>query len=155
MKGQRILVVDDDTDTVQLLTGLLQTAGYTVLAALDPNQALMQAQRERPALILTDILMPAGGGLSVLKRLKMSAKTGTIPIIVVTASAGMHVRFKVYSPRRIPVTRRRSDLASRTRGVSICSRRLTAPWPFEATYCLTTPLDTHSDSDRRCSEFGQ
>ena len=86
MKGPRVLVVDDDMDTVQLLTGLLQTAGYTVLTALDPSQAVMQAQREGPALILTDILMPAGGGLSVLKRLKMSTKTGIIPIIVLTAS---------------------------------------------------------------------
>ncbi len=85
MKGQRILVVEDDQDTLLLLTSLLQAAGYTVLTALDPSQALMQAQREKPALILTDILMPAGGGLSVLKRLKMSTKTGTIPIIVLTA----------------------------------------------------------------------
>ncbi len=52
MKGQRVLVVDDDADTVQLLTSLSHTAGYRVLTALDPSQAVMQAQREQPAPII-------------------------------------------------------------------------------------------------------
>ena len=111
MKGPRILVVDDDQDTVQLLTSLLQTAGYTVLAAIDPSQAVMQAQRERPALILTDILMPAGGGLSVLKRLKMSTKTGTIPIIVLTASGDREIEAQSLAAGAIRFFRKPCDNA--------------------------------------------
>lgn len=86
MSGHRILVVDDDKDMILLLTRLLQKAGHTVLTALDASQAVMQAHREKPALILLDIQMPAGGGLTVIDRLKMSTKTNTIPIVVLSAS---------------------------------------------------------------------
>ena len=86
MSGRRILVVDDDRDVVQFLVGLLRKAGYTVLIAMDAAQAVMQAQRERPDLILTDILMPAGGGFSVLERLAQSTKTMTIPVIFLSGS---------------------------------------------------------------------
>ncbi len=86
MSGKRILVVDDDRTTVLLLTKLLRNAGYAVLTALEATQALMQAHREQPALIVTDIMMPSGGGFGLLERLTMSTKTHTIPIIVLTAS---------------------------------------------------------------------
>jgi len=86
MKGRRILVVDDDEDVVRFLTRLLQRAGYTVLTAADPLQAVMQADREAPDLILTDITMPAGGGFSFLERLTTSTKTRAIPIIVLTGA---------------------------------------------------------------------
>ena len=61
MSGKRILVIDDDKDVLQFVAGLLRKAGYTVLTALDPLQGLMQVRREAPDLVLTDILMPAGG----------------------------------------------------------------------------------------------
>ena len=86
MKGRRILVVDDDTDVVVFLSRLLQRAGYTVLTALDAAQAVTQAHQEAPDLILTDITMPAGGGLSILERLTMLTKAGTVPVIVLTGS---------------------------------------------------------------------
>jgi CheY-like chemotaxis protein len=86
MSGRRVLVVDDDKDVVVFLSRLLQRAGYTVLTALDAAQAVTQAHREAPNLILTDIMMPASGGLSILERLTMSTTTGTIPIIVLTGS---------------------------------------------------------------------
>jgi CheY-like chemotaxis protein len=86
MTGARVLVVDDDRATVLMLSRLLQKAGYHVISALEASQGVMQAHRERPALIVTDLMMPAGGGLSLLERLTLSAKTNTIPIIVLTAS---------------------------------------------------------------------
>ena len=45
MTARRILIVDDDRDVVQFLTGLLRKAGYTTLNAMDGMQAMMQAQR--------------------------------------------------------------------------------------------------------------
>ena len=86
MSGRRILVVDDDKDVVVFLSRLLQRAGYTVLTAQDPSQAVMQAHQERPDLILTDITMPAGGGFTVLDRLTKSTTTSAIPIIVLTGN---------------------------------------------------------------------
>jgi len=82
--GRRILVVDDDSDVRVFLARLLQRAGYTVLTAGDAAQALVKADQEPLDLIVTDITMPAGGGFGVLERLKMSAKTRSIPIVVLT-----------------------------------------------------------------------
>jgi CheY-like chemotaxis protein len=86
MSGKRILVIDDDKDVLQFLAGLLRKAGYTVLTALDPLQGLMQARRETPDLVLTDILMPAGGGFALLERLTQNTRTMAVPIIVLTGS---------------------------------------------------------------------
>ena len=86
MSGKRILVIDDDKDVLQFLAGLLRKAGYTVLTALDPLQGLMQARRETPDLVLTDILMPAGGGFILLERLTQNTRTMAVPIIVLTGS---------------------------------------------------------------------
>lgn len=86
MRGRRILVADEDKDVVQCFAGLLRRAGYTVLTALDAAQAVMQAHREGPDLILTDIAMPAGGGFTVLERLAQSTETMDIPILVLTGS---------------------------------------------------------------------
>jgi len=86
MPGKRILVVDDDSATVLLCSRLLQKAGYSTIIARDAGQAVAQAHRDQPALVVTDLMMPAGGGVSVLERLALSCKTSTIPIIVVTGS---------------------------------------------------------------------
>ena len=86
MSGKRILVIDDDKDVLQFVAGLLRKAGYTVLTALDPLQGLMQARRETPDLVLTDILMPAGGGFALLERLTQNTRTMAVPIIVLTGS---------------------------------------------------------------------
>jgi CheY-like chemotaxis protein len=83
---KRILVVDDDAATALLCSRLLQKAGYTTIVARDASQAVAAAHRDQPALIVTDLMMPAGGGLSVLERLAMSSRTSTIPIVVMTGS---------------------------------------------------------------------
>lgn len=87
MSGERILVIDDDKDVLQFVARLLGKAGYTVLTALDPLQGLMQARREAPDLVLTDILMPAGGGFTLLERLAQNTRTMAVPVIVLTGSS--------------------------------------------------------------------
>jgi CheY-like chemotaxis protein len=61
MPGKRILVVDDDAATVLLCSRLLQKAGYATIIARDASQAVARAHRDQPALIVTDLLMPARG----------------------------------------------------------------------------------------------
>jgi FixJ family two-component response regulator len=75
---------------VLLCSRLLQKAGYATIAR-DAGQAVTQAHRDEPALIVTDLMMPAGGGVSVLERLAMSSRTSTIPIIVVTGSGDVEL----------------------------------------------------------------
>ena len=111
MSGRRILVVDDDKDVVQLLTRLLQKAGYTVVTAKDAYDATTRAHRESPDLILTDITMPAGGGFSVLDRLTMSSKTNSIPIIVLTGSDHPEIEARAMAAGVVRVLRKPCDNA--------------------------------------------
>ncbi len=93
--GKRILVVDDDSDLLLLISRKLTQAGHQVLTALDATQAVRQANKEAPDLILLDIRLPAGGGIGVLKTLKSSSKTMQIPVIAMTASEDPALRREV------------------------------------------------------------
>ena len=86
MPAKRVLVIDDDAPTALLCSRLLQKAGYGTIIARDAGQAVAFAHRDQPTLIITDLMMPAGGGVSVLERLALSSKTSAIPILVLTGS---------------------------------------------------------------------
>ncbi len=93
--GKKILVVDDEPKIVQVVSSRLKASGYETIAAFDGMQAVQLAHHENPDLIILDIRMPAGGGMSVLKNLKISAKTATIPVIFLTADASTETKDKV------------------------------------------------------------
>jgi CheY-like chemotaxis protein len=111
MTSRRILVVDDDRDVLHFLAGLLRKAGYTIVSAMDAMQALMQAQREVPDLILTDMLMPAGGGLTFLERVMRSGKTSHIPVLVLTGSDDPDLETRALAGGAIRVLRKPCDTA--------------------------------------------
>ena len=81
----KILVVDDEKDWVQMLITRLEHEGYEIDAAFDAVQATMQAFQVKPDLMLLDIMMPAGGGLAVLKNIRANVKTYSMPVIIMTA----------------------------------------------------------------------
>lgn len=83
----KILVVDDDVDTVELLTKRLSAEGYHTLEAYDGEQALQRVEEYRPDLIILDIKMPKIDGYEVCGRLKRSEDTRFIPIIMLTVKA--------------------------------------------------------------------
>ena len=83
---QRILVADDETDVVEMLRWNLERAGFAVDPVLDGPSALERA-RERPGLILLDVMLPGLSGLEVLRLLKGEPGTASIPVILVTARA--------------------------------------------------------------------
>lgn len=82
----RVLCADDDPTTVALVTTGLHRRGWTVTSAVDAMQAVMFAVRHQPDIILLDIRMPGGDGYQVLRRLKRSARTLAIPVVVVSGS---------------------------------------------------------------------
>jgi len=86
MDKESILIAEDDQVTVRILSGRLRALGFHVLVAFDAMQALMLAQRHQPAAVILDIQMPGGTGVEVLTRIKASAKTCQIPVLVVTGS---------------------------------------------------------------------
>jgi PleD family two-component response regulator len=82
-----ILVVDDEAINIDLLLDTFEV-DYEVLAATDGKTALETAQRERPDLILLDVMMPGIDGYEVCRRLKGNRETQNIPVIFVTALGG-------------------------------------------------------------------
>ena len=83
----KILIVDDDVDTVELLTKRLSAEGYHTSEAYDGQQALQRVEEYGPDLILLDIKMPTIDGYEVCRRLKRSEDTRLIPIIMLTVKA--------------------------------------------------------------------
>ena len=78
------LIVDDDPWIRLLLTDILSVAGYVVQEASNGAAALRIAEREPPALVLLDLVMPEESGVSVLESLKGSPSTSHVPVIVVS-----------------------------------------------------------------------
>jgi two-component system response regulator ResD len=78
----RILVVDDDPTVSDVVFRYLQRAGYQVMLADDGRRALDMATRERPDLVVLDIMLPGLDGLAVCRQLR---QTGPVPVILLTA----------------------------------------------------------------------
>ncbi len=83
-KSKKILIVDDEALVVKVITAKLKREGFLVDAAYDGEDALQKVAKEKPDLILLDIIMPKLDGISVLKRLKKQDSTKNIPIIILT-----------------------------------------------------------------------
>lgn len=82
---KRVLVVDDEKDLVDLISYNLQRGGYEVLTAADGNTALELVAREKPDLVILDLMMPGVDGTEVARRLKADPETARIPILMLTA----------------------------------------------------------------------
>jgi CheY-like chemotaxis protein/MinD-like ATPase involved in chromosome partitioning or flagellar assembly len=82
---EKILIIDDDVDTLRLVGLMLQRQGYQVVAASNGSQGLTKAMEDRPDLILLDVMMPDMDGYEVTRRLRKDPATATIPILMFTA----------------------------------------------------------------------
>jgi PAS domain S-box-containing protein len=85
--GARVVVADDNADMRQYLRGLL-SPWYRVEEAADGEQALAAVRRERPALLLSDVMMPRLDGFQVLASLREDAALRTLPVVLLSARAG-------------------------------------------------------------------
>jgi CheY-like chemotaxis protein len=81
-----LLVVEDIPDILRLLDATLKFKGYRVVTARNGHEALEAIQQERPAIIITDILMPKMDGFSLVHRLRINPETRDIPVIFLTAT---------------------------------------------------------------------
>src|SRR6185503_15402787 len=84
---QKILVVDDEPDAVELIEFNLKAAGYDVVRANDGEEALKKARMTLPDLIVLDLMLPEVDGMEVCKLLRRDQKTSGIPVVMVTAKA--------------------------------------------------------------------
>jgi CheY-like chemotaxis protein len=83
--SEKILIIDDDIDTLKLVGMMLQKQGYQIIAAANGEQGLTQAEAENPDIILLDVMMPEMDGYEVAKRLRANALTANTPILMFTA----------------------------------------------------------------------
>ena len=83
--AEKILIVDDDRDTLRLVGLLLQRKGYEIIAAERGSQGLEKAFQETPDLILLDVMMPDMDGFEVLRQVRGNPTTSGIPVIMFTA----------------------------------------------------------------------
>ncbi|MBX3274393.1 MAG: response regulator transcription factor [Sandaracinaceae bacterium] len=83
--SERILIVDDEPDLVELLEYNLRQSGYTVTTARDGASAFAEVRRQPPDLILLDLMLPDVSGTEVCRRLKKDASTEGIPVLMITA----------------------------------------------------------------------
>jgi len=83
----KVLVVDDEKDITALVAYHLEREGFRVLQAHDGLQALELVRRERPSLLVLDLMLPHLSGLDVCRRLRKEPDTARLPILMLTAKA--------------------------------------------------------------------
>ena len=83
-RAPRVLVVDDNPDTMVLMRELLATRGYEVIAVPDAARAENEIRRELPDLILSDVVMPGKSGYELCREVKDNPATRLIPFVLIT-----------------------------------------------------------------------
>jgi two-component system phosphate regulon response regulator PhoB len=87
MTKGRILIIEDDRDIVEMIEYNLKEEGYGAIAALDGERGVELAKREKPDLIILDLMLPAIDGFEVCRTLKQYQPTAQIPIIILSAKS--------------------------------------------------------------------
>jgi len=87
MGKDRILIIEDDRDIVEMLEYNLKEEGYETLSALNGEEGVALAGRERPNLIILDIMLPILNGFEVCRALKNDDVTAHVPIIILSAKS--------------------------------------------------------------------
>lgn len=87
MAKETILVIEDEKNIVELVKYNLEEAGFRVLSAMKGDQGLELARREKPALVVLDLMLPELSGIDICKILKQNEKTSHVPILMLTAKS--------------------------------------------------------------------
>ncbi len=83
--AKKVLVVDDDLDMRTFIITLLETSGFKPLAASDGKEGLELALKQKPSLIILDVMMPKESGISTYRDLKSLPEVKNIPVIMLSA----------------------------------------------------------------------
>ncbi|HYW14008.1 MAG TPA: response regulator [Longimicrobium sp.] len=89
-----ILVVDDNTDNVEILRAFLESRGFTIAEARDGRAALAKMEEVRPDLVLLDVMMPGMDGWEVCRVIKQHPQLGDTKVVMVTAKGGFEDKFE-------------------------------------------------------------
>jgi pilus assembly protein CpaE len=94
--SEKIMIVDDDPDTVKFINIMLSRLGYNVVSAVSGMEALEKVQVEHPDLIILDVMMPGMDGYEVSRNLRRNPKTATTPILMFTAKTTIEDKLAGY-----------------------------------------------------------
>lgn len=97
MAALTVLIADDDSDLVHMLALSLQGLGLEVFRSPDAMHALVGTHRARPDLVVLDVNMPGGNGLSVCEMLADNERTAHIPVIVMSGQSAIDIRRRCYA----------------------------------------------------------
>ncbi len=81
----KIIYVEDDKDMVELVTTILNKRGFKVIGVTDSTKALTIIKKEKPTLILLDLMLPVIDGWEIYQKLKKNQETKNIPVVIITA----------------------------------------------------------------------
>ncbi len=87
MANETIMIIDDERDILQLIRYNLEKEGYKTITFTSGEQALSEAKRQQPHLIILDLMLPGVDGIEVCKQLREENETKQIPILMVTAKS--------------------------------------------------------------------
>ena len=90
-----ILIVEDELDVLKVVKKRLTEANFEVVVASDGYQGVQMTYKELPDLIILDMMLPAGGGMSVLEKIRASTNTKFIPVVVLTGMSDPEYKKKV------------------------------------------------------------
>ena len=83
--AKKVLVVDDELDMRIFVSTLLETSGYKPLTAVDGKEGMLVARREKPSVVILDVMMPNESGIGMYRELKNDPDLKDIPVIMVSA----------------------------------------------------------------------
>ncbi|HEY6230269.1 MAG TPA: ATP-binding protein [Pyrinomonadaceae bacterium] len=119
MQGLRILTIDDEADTRDLVRAVLESCGAEVLTAASAREGLDSLSRWNPHVLICDIAMPEEDGYSVIRKVRQSASTANLPAIALTAYVRVEDRmraldagYQMFLPKPVEAEELRSTVAS-------------------------------------------
>ena len=153
---QKILVVDDEPDAVELIEFNLKASGYDVVTATDGQEAIQKTRDVLPDLVVLDLMLPEVDGMEVCKILRRDPRTSAIPILMLTAKAAEIDRVlglelgaddyvtKPFSPRELVLRIKRllrSSTAPETKADQIVWKELSIDLPRHEVRIKGKPVD--------------
>jgi DNA-binding response OmpR family regulator len=90
-----VLIVEDEQDVAIVLAKRLKDEGFEVIMAQDAYEGFSLALKDKPDLVLLDLMLPAGGGLQVLQNIRNSSKIMNMPVVVITGIKDVEYEKKV------------------------------------------------------------
>ena len=87
-----VLIAEDDAAILDSLSFILKRAGWSISSVMDGDAALQAVRRQRPRMVVLDIMLPKRTGLEVLKQMRAEEATRDVPVLILTARGQQHDR---------------------------------------------------------------